>query len=260
MTNIPVLMYHALDSPQHPAGSKDSGEQLYVLDVTIFEGQLNFLKENGYRTVLLEDVLSHTELPPKTLVLTFDDGHVSNYTLALPLLLKYDFVAEFFITTGRMGEENYLSKAQIKELSVAGMGIGSHGVTHDYLDGLSEDAIRDELGSSKKQLENILGKSISSFSAPGGRMNKAVKRIGHVLGYRIQCSSKIGLVQSGKIKTIPRVALKRTLNDYEFRQIVEGNWFYYFKNKARYQILSMLKFIIGNRLYSRLHIFVSKIR
>ena len=261
MTKIPVLMYHALDSPTHPAGSKNAGEQLYVLDVLLFEKQLQYLKKFGYSTVLLEELLAGSDLSLNTLVLTFDDGHVSNHTLALPLLIKYGFVAEFFITTGRIGKENYLTEEQINDLAYAGMGIGSHGVTHEYLDGLDADALQSELGDSKEQLKNIIGKDVISFSAPGGRINKEVTRVATRLCYKIQCSSQIGLAQSGNINTIiPRVAVKRRTTHKEFVNIVGCSSRYFFVNRLRYNMLNIIKKILGSQRYSKLHSLISMMK
>jgi len=128
--SIPVLMYHALEDKAHPAGAKDAGEQRYVLQVSQFREQMEHLHQEGYKTFLLDELQALVDWPVKSVVLTFDDGHESNFTLALPILQEYRFKAEFFITTGWIGTQYFMTEEQIRGLYRAGMGIGSHGVTH----------------------------------------------------------------------------------------------------------------------------------
>lgn len=70
------------------------------LDQKLFEEQLSFFREN-FNGVTMEDVLDATEgkkdLPENALLLTFDDGYIDNYTVALPLLQKFGFQGSFFI-------------------------------------------------------------------------------------------------------------------------------------------------------------------
>lgn len=253
MKHIPILMYHALESREHVAGSKDSGEQLYVVKVEDFEKQLSFLQREGFQTVLLKDLISKYSLPDKTVVLTFDDGHISNYTLALPLLLKYRFCAEFFITTEWVGNDRYLSENQIQELYYSGMGIGSHGVSHAYLNGLDDTFLERELTESKNSVEMIIGKTVDSISAPGGRISRRVWEFAKNVGYSVLCTSKIGLAECGNVGLKPRVAIKKNTSLNEFSKIVSRNEKYYFQKAARSKVLNLLKSILGNHLYTKLH-------
>ena len=152
-SGIPVLMYHALEDDAHPSGATDAGEQLYVLEVSSFREQMSYLHREGYRAFLLEELRALGEWPDKAIVLTFDDGHESNSSLALPILQECGFKAKFFITTGWIGTPNFMNKEQIRGLHRAGMGIGSHGVTHRFLSDLPEAEVRAELIDSKTVLE-----------------------------------------------------------------------------------------------------------
>ncbi len=81
-----VVMYHGL--------VEDRGHQnQYMIDPQYFEQDLKYLTENGYHTIVIQDLLNYfdkgTPLPEKPIMLTFDDGYYNNYTYAYPLLKKY---------------------------------------------------------------------------------------------------------------------------------------------------------------------------
>ncbi len=84
---LPVIMYHGLSENPQKQGR-------YVISPTILEEDLKYIKENGYTTVVMEDVIQYVQngkpLPPKPIMLTFDDGNYNNYVYAYPLMQKYD--------------------------------------------------------------------------------------------------------------------------------------------------------------------------
>lgn len=91
---LPVVMYHQLTKSESRAGR-------YVLTVEQFEKDLIFLKENGYKTVTVQQLLDFSQgkssLPEKSVMITFDDGCETLYVYALPLLEKYGFTAVGFV-------------------------------------------------------------------------------------------------------------------------------------------------------------------
>ena len=86
------------------------------LDLPLFEQQLQFFNDN-FNVVKMEDVLSafngDNHLPDKALLLTFDDGYIDNYDVALPLLLKYGFQGSFFIPAKTFNENKILDVNKI---------------------------------------------------------------------------------------------------------------------------------------------------
>lgn len=84
---LAVLMYHSLRKEK-------SAQNDYVIDPSYLESDLKYLKENGYETITVNDLIEHFEngkaLPEKPVMLTFDDGYYNNYTYAYPLLKKYN--------------------------------------------------------------------------------------------------------------------------------------------------------------------------
>jgi peptidoglycan/xylan/chitin deacetylase (PgdA/CDA1 family) len=243
-------MYHALEDAEHPAGSKDAGEQLYVLQVSQFREQMEYLHREGYRTFLLDELQALAEWPDKAVVLTFDDGHESNFTLALPILQEFGFKAEFFITTGWIGRPHYMTEGQVKALSEAGMGIGSHGVSHYFMDDLTNSEIESELSKSMAMLENIIGNKVTSFSAPGGRMQRGVVCVAKKLGYQTIHNSQPALFTRGSSRyAIPRFSLTQDTRQDEFSAIIEKNRVFMRNLKIRNNILQLVKKTLGNKRY-----------
>jgi hypothetical protein len=95
-----VLEYHSI--------STDGFEDRITISKEKFIKQLDYLKENGYQTMWLSEIDHYQKqqkpLPPKTVVLTFDDGYVNNYTELFPLLQQYNMKATCFMVLGRIGK------------------------------------------------------------------------------------------------------------------------------------------------------------
>lgn len=253
MSNVSVLMYHALESDGHPSGARNAGEQRYVLHVDRFREQMAFLHREGFKTFLLEELFSLDEWPDRAVVLTFDDGHESNFRAALPILLHCGFRAEFFITTGFIGTPHFMTRETIKSLSDTGMGIGSHGVSHKYLDDMNDIEIRDELRNSMESLVNITGRKVVSFSAPGGRFPQYAKRTAEKLGYRLMCTSRPGVLKRHQsLHNLPRLALQANTDIDTFKMMVRGDYSYINKLLWCNRCLFLAKKLLGNKLYERI--------
>jgi peptidoglycan/xylan/chitin deacetylase (PgdA/CDA1 family) len=212
---------------------------------------MSYLHREGYRTFLLEELQALEVWPNNAVVLTFDDGHVSNSSLALPILLEYGFKAEFFITTGWIGTTNFMNEEQIRGLHRAGMRIGSHGVTHRFLSDLPEADVQAELIDSKTVLEACSGVPINSFSYPGGRMNQLTQNAAQASGYEYICTSVPQFhLQAADQTNIHRLAVTAELALDSFAALVQGRGLGVLR--FRHGLLATTKAILGNDLYTRL--------
>jgi len=182
---FPVFNYHHLGPLPENA---DENRKAFTVTPEIFEQQLKYFKENGYQAVYLDQLIEYFDsgkpLPEKAIAITFDDSYKEQYQYAFPLLKKYGFVATFFVITSWVGRADAFSWAQIKEMSEAGMAVGSHSVTHPHLDTLSDEDLKNEVENSKKVLEENLGKTIDFIAYPAGFYNdkviQAVKNAGYI--------------------------------------------------------------------------------
>jgi peptidoglycan/xylan/chitin deacetylase (PgdA/CDA1 family) len=160
-----VLAYHEL--------TIEEPTYRYALAYRNFEGHLQVAAQ----------LQGHAGADP-SLVLSFDDGHVSNYVSARPLLEKYSCKAIFFVIVGRIGQSlDYMTWNQLKELVARKHTVCAHGWSHKFLTGCSDSELRMELVRSKEELENRLGITVPALSAPHGRWNRRVATACAEAGY-----------------------------------------------------------------------------
>lgn len=184
---VPILVYHTV-SPHHP-GQTPAQIQLDV-DPTSFREQMDYLAEHNYRVISLGrlvDALKHDEtLPERAVVITFDDGWVSQYLRAFPVLREHGFKATFFIYTRPIGRDDslYMNWDQVRELRDAGMTIGSHSRTHPQLTTVDPTTLRDELERSRDELQQQLGSAPDLFAYPYGAWNAEAADAVRAAGYR----------------------------------------------------------------------------
>lgn len=144
-------------------------------------------------------------------LLTFDDGHLSDYEIVFPMLLKQNLKATFFIVIDNIGKKNYLSWSQILEMQQYGMAFGSHSLSHKDMTKLSNENVIKEFKQSKLILEEKLGILISSFSYPYGKCNYSLHKIGLSSGYSFLCTSNHGVIHSQN-SVLPRNSIYADLD------------------------------------------------
>lgn len=212
---IPIIMYHhVLKNPGL------WGE--YVVSYDELEGDLQYIKELGYETVLVSDLIAYhengTPLPEKPIVLTFDDGQESFYTYVYPLLQKYEMcavvsiVGEYIQRFSDIEDHNLnysmLTWDEVKELSDSGIvEIGNHTYSmHDsngarrgsmkisneslesYTQTLSED-----IGLLQRRIEEVTGKTPQTFTYPFGFISPESVDILKAMGFKatLSCVEKL---------------------------------------------------------------------
>jgi peptidoglycan/xylan/chitin deacetylase (PgdA/CDA1 family) len=116
--------------------------------------------------------------PIKAAIITFDDGMLTQYTYAKPILDKYNFKATFYIICNSVDKENRMNWNNIQTLEEEEHEIGSHSMTHKRLSTLSEEEIRYEIIEAKRCLQEK-GFNVTSFSFPynDGDNNKNILKI-----------------------------------------------------------------------------------
>src|SRR5439155_1073369 len=138
----------------------------YALDPREFRAHLLAAADSPRRAVAVSRVPG--ELGGGFFSLTFDDGAASDYEYAFPVLVELGLRATFFVVPTRIDRPGQVTWAQLREMLAAGMEIGSHSMTHPFLDALDEQALRREFGDSKRLLEDRLGAPVHAASRPRG--------------------------------------------------------------------------------------------
>ena len=235
-------MYHGVGNDEQTEGS----DPHYRVTEETFLRHLSLIKNS----VSIERQFADSK-SINTHAITFDDGHISNYEVAFPLLLEKRMTADFYVNSDSIGTKNYISWPQLKEMAQAGMSIQSHGHEHKYISDLSEQEITKQLDYSKKLIEDKLGNSVFVFAPPGGRYDDRVVEISKSLGYKLISSSIPGVVPKSKSFILPRFAVTHNTSDSKI-----SNW----QNRlslnsifevSKYQILKNAKKVFGNKSYEK---------
>jgi peptidoglycan/xylan/chitin deacetylase (PgdA/CDA1 family) len=175
---VPILLYHHVAIIQN--------ENIYYVLPDAFERQMNLLHEWGYTTISVElmvrAIKEGAELPPKPIILTFDDGSETIYTNALPIMQKYNFTGTVYLVYNYVGTRNYMNLDQIRGLYASGWEIGSHSLSHTDLTERS-DRQMDETVESRRKLQSLLGVPVLSFSYPFGAYDENSVYYAHYAGY-----------------------------------------------------------------------------
>ena len=115
--------------------------------------------------------------------LSFDDGYRDAYTEAYPLLQRYGLQGTFYVVSGYVGFEGFMTQEHILELEQNGHEIGAHTRRHRDLTTLSEDEARDEVAGSRQDLFDMGVKRVDTFAYPFGKYNEDVVRIVKEAGF-----------------------------------------------------------------------------
>ncbi len=161
---IPILTYHGVDD------NVWGNSSLFVRPGN-FENQMQYLYENGYKTLFLSEI-GQAAYYDKPVIITFDDGYLDMYTIAYPIMKARNIKSNMFIITDWLDGSVYMNPSMVKELSDSGLvEIGSHTVSHVHLNTLSYEEQEYQLKTSKEYLENLIGKEVNTIAYPYGQRN-----------------------------------------------------------------------------------------
>lgn len=204
--SVPILEYHVLGQPQTEVLYPD----LYVPRAA-FRKQMDWLEAQGYEAVTLEQVEEawyHAgTLPPKPVVISFDDGYRPQYTFALPTLRKHGWPGVLNLKA----EGSDLYESNVKAMLAAGWELAAHTIHHSDLTTLEGEALEEEVAGSRKLLQREYDVPVKNFCYPSGRFDETVIAAVEAAGY------------TGATTEIPGYATRD--HPYELARIeVLGSW------------------------------------
>jgi peptidoglycan/xylan/chitin deacetylase (PgdA/CDA1 family)/glycosyltransferase involved in cell wall biosynthesis len=182
---LPVLLYHHVGPPV--AGSYPS------LTVTPrrFEEQVRWLSRTGHESITPAAWLAYCRagapVPPKPVMITFDDAYADLAEHAFPVLRRYGFGATVFVPTaciagtnrwdlaGAPGVHRILDEAQVRGWAAQGMEFGAHSRTHADLTLVTPEELDEEVGGSKADLGAVVGSDVDVFAYPYGKTSPDVR-------------------------------------------------------------------------------------
>jgi len=205
--NVPILLYHYVEFVKD---TKDTMRQSLNITPDIFEMQVKSLKEAGFTFITTHElglvIDGQKKLPPKPLIITFDDGHWDILTDIVPILNKYNAKAVVYIITDFLDTPDFLSTAQLHEvIKSKRLEIGAHTVHHVSLSGKMPQTTKYEVAESKNYLEKKFNIWVDSFAYPNGALDlpaiKAVREAGY--------ATAVSTVPGVEVSVVNRFALYR---------------------------------------------------
>ena len=208
---LPIVMYHSVINDPNRAGK-------YIVTPAQLEQDLRYLKERGYTTVTVSEVIAFVNgtgaLPEKPVMITFDDGNYNNYVYLYPLLEKYDMKAvisviglysDLYSQSEEAPNANYsnLTWEQMREMEASGRveiqnhsynmhgNAGRQGVRQEAGESSAHylAAIREDLEKMQQRMEEELGHRASAFAYPFGAVTEEAKQVVREEGIQATLSS-----------------------------------------------------------------------
>lgn len=201
---VPILEYHVLGAP--PEGAPYP--ELYV-GRTDFEKQMDWLEERGYEAVTLEQVQEawyHSgKLPPKPIVISFDDGYRPQYTFALPTLRKHGWAGVLNLKA----EGSELYESNVKAMIAAGWELAAHTIHHLDLTELGPEELQEEVEGSRKILQKEFKVPVNNFCYPAGQFDETVIEAVEAAGYTGATTEISGFAEKDKPYELARLEILR---------------------------------------------------
>lgn len=205
---VPILMYHVVSAPTVGAPYPE----LFV-PARVFGAQMRTLARHGYHGVTLSQVdaywRSGVALPPKPIVVSFDDGYLSDYTHALPALRRLGWPGVLNLEWDNLRPGD-LPPLLVRRLIKAGWEVDSHTLTHPDLTTVSDAQLRDELVRSRDLIRRHFHVPADFFCYPAGRFDARVVAAVRAAGYRGATTTSPGLASPTQAFTLHRIRVDGT--------------------------------------------------
>ncbi|GKX64767.1 polysaccharide deacetylase family protein [Inconstantimicrobium mannanitabidum] len=170
---IPVLVYTAINSNNVTPEN--------------FKAQMNYIKDNGYTTITLDDLYQYLsaskKIPKKSIVITIDNGYSSIYRYAYPILKELNFKATVFVSSDSINSKDYLKNNELKDMVNNSIDIESNSAKDQILSSLSVSTQNTSLANSKKSIQDITGKEVKYLAYPQGKCSESTKKAAKDSGY-----------------------------------------------------------------------------
>jgi peptidoglycan/xylan/chitin deacetylase (PgdA/CDA1 family) len=201
---VPILEYHVLGAPPEEAPYPE----LYV-GRTDFEKQMDWLEEHEYEAVTLEQVQEawyhKGKLPPKPVVISFDDGYRPQYTFALPTLRKHGWAGVLNLKA----EGSELYESNVKAMLAAGWELAAHTIHHLDLTELGPEELKEEVSESRKILQEEFKAPVNNFCYPAGQFDETVIEAVEAAGYTGATTEVPGFAEKDKPYELSRLEILR---------------------------------------------------
>ena len=257
MKSAVVLTFHRIDpEPVVSHSPMDPGTRRYAITTDRFEQVVKMISPEKSCTV--SGYIQKQE--GDWLILTFDDGSISDFEIGFPGLKDRAIKATCFVTVENIGLSGYMTITHLREMAESGMEIGSHGLTHRYLTSMTRSEAIREIRESKDRLEQAIGMRVVSFAPVGGHYRKWMEKCAYEAGYRAFATMIPGRTNGGE----DLLRLKRnhiqSHHDIDYlSRLIKGHYRTMAINRLRYHVLRIPKAVFGLKNYDLLKTYLYKL-
>ena len=203
-------MYHRFNESKYPSTN---------IQLDVFEDHLKIIEKEGIKFIHPKELkLSISEQKSeRKILLTVDDGLLSFYENAWPILKRKKIPFILFVSTREVGSFNYMNWNQIREISQSELAeIGNHSHSHEYLVDESSELIKKDILGSIKIFKEKLGKNSEFFSYPFGEYSLQFKKIIKELGFKYAFGQHSGVIDETKdVLELPRFPINEKYGEVE---------------------------------------------
>lgn len=232
MQPIPILLYHSVSEDFAPAYRR------WRVTPHEFAAQMGILAQRGYQPITVGDFARQRRtgraLPPRTCIITFDDGLRDFAEGAMPVLARYGFHATLFVVSGMVGATSrwltvlgegrrpMLDWPTLRDLNKVGIEIGAHTVSHPELDTISRRRAKCEIQDSKHALEDGLGQVVTTFAYPHGYASKTTRTLVEDAGYLAACRVRHAIsADTEDLFALSRIVVTSDVSPAELVDVIE---------------------------------------
>lgn len=228
-----ILNYHSI----HPAQESSTRPEDFLTQMRYLQGNFSVVSLAEFLKARMND----KDLPPRTALITFDDGYKNNYDYAFPVLQTLGLPATIFLATGFVNGEiditegwkdyrgmDHLNWTQVKEMGEGGVSFGAHSHSHPILSKLSLCEAEKEILHSKEMLEESLGQEVRHFAYPLGQpctFNASIINLLKKHGFDLACSTIWGAENNNThMFALRRVRIDACDSNADFVSKINGYW------------------------------------
>jgi peptidoglycan/xylan/chitin deacetylase (PgdA/CDA1 family) len=206
---VPILMYHVIA----PALPNAPNPDLYVKPAD-FRAEVAWLAAHGYHAVTLREVYDYWHgmraLPRKPVVLTFDDGYHSDFTVALPTLRARRWPGVLNLEVRNLQPVWGTRPGMVRKMVAAGWEIDAHTITHPDLTTVDPGQLRYQVAGSRAVIRRMFHVPVDFFCYPSGRYDDAVLAAVRAAGFLGATTTTEGFARPDSLFTLDRVRVDAT--------------------------------------------------
>jgi peptidoglycan/xylan/chitin deacetylase (PgdA/CDA1 family) len=225
-------MYHSIDTRCADAYRR------WTVPPAIFARHMALLADGGHVPITVSQLIALREeatLPPRTVVITFDDGLRDFLTGAMPILQRHGFAATLYVVSGCVGQAStwlasvgeggraMLGWDELRAIAASGIEIGGHTHRHPQLDVLAPAAAREEIRRCRIVLEDGIGQPVRSFAYPHGYASATTQRLVREAGFTSACRVRHALSSINENRfALSRIVMTADTSELDFKRFLEG--------------------------------------